>query len=129
MTLFHIFLTWLFDGYMYFKYTIIIPLSNYLYPTEKTSITTQPFTLPNGTPAFTYMAHQREFISLFEQTSADDLEFSPIVNVLIKARDGTMVHDPILKEAIVKLGGPQGDFGQKNTPYTIFLHGLRLNGI
>jgi len=119
MPLFQSLLTWLFDLYMYLKYIIIIPFSNYLYPIpKKTSMTSQPVKLPNGTPAFSYISHKTEFISLdLPPLSADDVEFSPIVNVLIKARDGTTLEDCILKEAIVKLGGPQGDFGRKK--YTL----------
>ena len=113
-----LFLSGLFDGYMYIKYIIIMPFFNYFYPEKvktESEITHQPCKLPDGTPAFSYVMNDMEFIRL--DLNLDILDnngdFTPIETVLIKATNGTLIDDPILKEAIIKLGGHCGDFNRK----------------
>jgi len=112
-----LFLSWLFDGYMYIKYIIIMPFLNYFYPEKvktESEITHQPCKLPDGTQAFSYVMNDMEFIRLDLDLDLDNnCDFTPIETVLIKATDGTLIDDPILKEAIIKLGGHCGDFNRK----------------
>ena len=111
--IFKLFLLWLFDGYIYFKYTMLSPFLNYLYPKAQVEDTAhEPFKLPDGTPAFSYVMNDMEFIRL-DLDLDTNCDFSPIETVLIKATDGSLIEEPILKDGIRKLGGHCGDFNRK----------------